>query len=88
LIDLRNCALVTRVNFLNFSILVNDLRLVIAHSINLVRDFVEARLSYHDSNQFVPAEFESVALDLFGRPSLIGERIKGQFDVLCSMFGA
>jgi hypothetical protein len=41
-----------------------------------VRDLLEVRLSHHDANQFVPAEFEAIALDLFSRPTLIGERIE------------
>ena len=57
-------------------IFINNLRLVITHAVDLVRDFVEVRLTHHDANQFVSAEFQTIALDLFCRASLIGERIK------------
>src|SRR5204863_5203925 len=53
----------------------------IAHFVNLVRDLFEVRLPYHNANQFVSTEFESIALDLFCRPSLIGERIERKVKV-------
>src|SRR5437762_14067753 len=81
-IYLRNCCIVPWIDLDDLGVFINNLRLVIAHFVNLVRDLFEVRLPYHNANQFVSTEFESTALDLFCRPSLIGERIERKVKVV------
>ncbi len=55
-----NCDVISRINFFNLRILVHNLRLVIAHLVDLVRDLIEVRPADHDSNQFLAAELDSL----------------------------
>ena len=75
-VEFRNRLIIPGIDRDDVRVLVNNLGFVIAHSVDLVRDLVEVRLPHHDANQFVSAEFHSVALDLLRRPPLIGEWIK------------
>src|SRR5438093_9761417 len=60
LIQSLECLLVSRIDLCNLGVLVNDLRFVITHLIDLVRDLIEVRLVDHDSNQFLAAELDSL----------------------------
>src|ERR1051325_304769 len=58
-VNFRNCLILPRIDRDDVRLLGNDLRFVVAHSVDLVRDLVEGRLPHHDPNQFVPADFRS-----------------------------
>ena len=75
-VEFRNHLIIPGIDRDDVCILVNNFWFVIAHSVDLVRDLVEVRLPHDNPNQFVSAEFHSVALDLLSRPPLIGEWIK------------
>src|SRR5882762_9087185 len=68
--------LITRIDLGNTGGFVNNLRLVIAHFLNFVRDLVEVRLADDHSNQFISADLHSVARDLLRRAPLVRERIE------------
>ena len=55
LIQAAECLLVSRIDFFNLRVLVNDLRLVIAHLVDLVRDLVEVRLPNDHTKQLFAA---------------------------------
>jgi hypothetical protein len=76
-VEFRNRLVIPGIDRDDVCILVNNFGFVVAHSVDLVRDLVEVRLRHHDANQFVSAEFHSIALDLLRRPPLIGEWIEG-----------
>src|SRR6188472_2448729 len=80
-VDFRNRRVISWIDFIYIRIFINDLGLAIAHSVNLVRDFVEGRLPHHDANQFVASEFDSLALDLFRYATLVREWIKGKLEI-------
>ena len=80
-VEFRNRLIIPGIDRDDVCILVNNLRFVIAHSVDLMRDLVEVRLPHHDANQFVSAEFHSVALDFFCCAPLIRERIKRELRV-------
>src|SRR5437588_1706925 len=75
-IELRNRGFVTRIDFANVGVLINDLRFVIAEPIELVRDLVEILLPNNYSNQFFTADPKSIALDHLCRPFRIREWIE------------
>ena len=75
-VEFRNRLIIPRIDRDDVCILINNFGFVIAHSVDLVRDLVEVRLPHHDANQFVSAEFHSVALDFLCCASLVRERIK------------
>ena len=58
LIQLRDRGFVARIEFHDLRFLVNDLRLVIAHPVDLVRDLLEICLPNDDANQFFAAELD------------------------------
>src|SRR4029077_14425228 len=60
-IQFGNRGLITRIDFLDAHVLVDNLWLVIAHLVNLVRDLVEVRLPDDYPNQFCATEFSSMA---------------------------
>ena len=71
LIQSRNCILVAGIDLLDLRVFVNDLRLVVAHLVDLVRDFVEVFASNDDANQFFATEPHPITLNRFARPFLI-----------------
>ena len=75
-VEFRNRLIFPRIDRDNVRILINNLGFVIAHPVDLVRDFVEVRLPHDNTDQFVSAEFESIALDLFCRAPLVGKWIE------------
>ena len=66
---------------------VDDLRLVVAHRLHLVRDFVEGGLADDDADEFLAAEGHAVALDAAGGAAGVGERIVGKLRVERGEFG-
>ena len=70
-IDLRNFELIPGIDFNDAGAFVNNLRLVITHSVDLMCDLVKVRLSDDDANQFCAAEFHAIAFDRLGDPPLI-----------------
>src|SRR6266581_9678601 len=84
-----NRDLTSRINFFNLRILVHNLRLVIAHLVDLVRDLIEVRPADHDSNQFLAAELDSLTgitdpgySKRVARSPLIRKQIERKIDVL------
>jgi len=72
-----NRVLIAWIDFLDLRGLINNLRFVIAHSVDLVRDLVEVRLSYEGREiNSSPPSFTSSRSIFFSRPPLIGEWIK------------
>ena len=55
-VQLRDGRIVARIDFRNAGLLVNDLGLVVAHLVDLVRDLVEVRLPNNDAHHFLAAE--------------------------------
>ena len=82
-----NRRVIARIEFDNVRLFVNDLRLVIAHLVDLMGDFFVARLRNHHPDQLFTAESHSIALDPLRRPPLIGERIERKIDILFCVGG-
>ena len=55
-VELGNRVVVARVDLANVRLLVDDLRLEIAHAVELVRDLVERGLPHHDARHLAGAE--------------------------------
>ena len=81
---------VARIDFDDARLFVDDLRFVIAHPVDLVRDLVEIRLPDRDADRFLAAEHvislrrcrrsagsRSPLQRPFRRPALIGKGIEG-----------
>src|SRR5262245_63335165 len=84
----RNGAFIARIHFPDARVFIDDLRLVIAHPVDLVRNFVEVRSSNDHPNQFCAAElnlFSGIAgpgySDRICCTSLICVWVKGQLSV-------
>src|SRR6266571_6967004 len=69
------------IDLVDLRIFVNDLWLVVAHLVNLVRDLVEIFLSNDDANQFFAAKSDPIALNRFASPSLIRKWIERELSV-------
>ena len=76
LIQSRDRGGVPRIDLLNLRVLINNLRFVIPHLVDLVRNFVVIRLRNHDADQFFATESDTVALNSFARAPLIRKRIE------------
>ncbi len=62
-VEQRDCGVIARINLGDLRLFINDLRLVIAHLRDLVRDHVELLLADQHPHQLVAAEFHAIALD-------------------------
>ena len=60
-IQFGNCGLITRIDFHNAGVLIDNFRFIIAHLLDLMGDLVEVCLSDDYSNQFCAPEFNSQA---------------------------
>ena len=89
-IQFGNRGIIAWIDFSYAGVFINDLRLVIAHLVYLVRDFVEVSSPNDYPNQFCAAEFNSLAgiadpgySDCIRRAPLIRIRVKRQLSVEC-----
>src|SRR6266446_839721 len=80
-IQFRNRVGIAGIDLLDLRILVHDLRLVIAHLVDLVRDLVEIFLPNNDANQFFATESHPVTLNRFAGPSPIRKWIERELSV-------
>src|ERR1700720_945137 len=71
LIQSRNRILIGRVDLLDLRVFVNDLRLVIAHLVDLVRDLIKIFSPNDDANQLLATYSKYVPFDRFTSPPLI-----------------
>src|SRR5215217_1476567 len=60
-IDPSNCPFIARIELHDVRTFIDDLWLVIAHFIDLVRDFVEVRLLHDHANQFSASKHDTAA---------------------------
>src|SRR6266480_975431 len=71
-----NRRVIAWIHFDEVRIFVNNLRLVVAHSVDLVRDLLVVFTWNDDANQFLTANAHSVPLNRLRRASLIRKRIE------------
>src|SRR5205823_13793580 len=89
-IQFGNCGFITRIDFHNARVLIDNLRFVIAHLLDLVGDLVEVCLSDDYSKQLCATEFDSLAgitnsfySQRVARATLIRIRIVRKLNVGC-----
>src|SRR6266540_877545 len=70
-VDFRNRIFIARIDLDHVRILIDDFRLVVSHSVDLVRDLVEICLPDDYPNQFCAAELQAIAFNHLRGPPLI-----------------
>ena len=76
IVHVRNGFVIARIKLDDVGVFKNDLRLVIAHLVDLVRDFFMLLFANDNAHEFVAADWHAFALQLLRRASLIGEWIE------------
>ena len=89
----RNRCFISRVDFDHIGVLVNNLRLVIAHLVDLMGNLLEAASPNDNAHQFFATQSDLLTWitdpghsNRFRRPPLIRKRIKRQIDI-CNLSG-
>ena len=86
IVHARDGFVVSRINLNHTGVFKNNLRLVIAHPLDLVRDFFMLLFANDNPHQFVTADLHAFGFQLFRRAPLIREWIEGNFRPLIADF--
>jgi len=76
IVHARNGFVIARIKLNDVGVFKNDLWLVIAHLVNLVRDLFMLLTANDNAHKFIAADWHAFALQLLRRAPLIGERIE------------